>query len=77
MTTQDEIDEADEAYERAAVIANELQAVLKGKNTISCIIALGRVIGAAAADAQHPDFDGLLRIVWGVAEEEFRKRKVN
>ncbi|GAA2887750.1 hypothetical protein GGQ99_004738 [Aminobacter niigataensis] len=56
---------------QAVDIANELGAVLQGRNTVACYIALSMVLGAAAANAGRPDFDGMMRLVESGARDSF------
>jgi len=60
----------------AVDIANELGAVLQGRNTVACFIALSMVLGASAAMAERPDFDGMMkRIETGARDSFFRALK--
>lgn len=57
--TEDEKEIAAEAVRTA----NDLEAVLHGRNTASSYLALAMVIGAAEAKAEKPDLHGLMRII--------------
>lgn len=56
---------------QAVDIANEIGAVLQGKNTVACYIALSMVLGAAAAMADRPDFDGMMKRIETGARDSF------
>ncbi|MBE1208163.1 hypothetical protein [Aminobacter carboxidus] len=55
----------------AVDIANELGAVLQGRNTAACFIALSMVLGASAAMAERPDFDGMMKRIETGARDSF------
>ncbi|AMS41216.1 hypothetical protein [Aminobacter aminovorans] len=56
---------------QAVDVANELGAVLQGKNTAACFIALSMVLGASAAMAARPDFDGMMKRIESGARDSF------
>lgn len=58
----------------AVVIANEIQAVLRGRDTAACYIALSMVLGYAASLGARPDFDGMMKLVENTARAEFQRR---
>lgn len=60
-----------EIADQAVHIANELGAVLQGKNTVACFIALSMVLGASAAMAERPDFDGMMKRIETGARDSF------
>lgn len=43
--------------------ANDIEAVLQGRDTAASYMALAMVIGAAEAKAEAPDLHGLMRII--------------
>ncbi len=43
--------------------ANDIEAVLQGRDTAASYMALAMVIGAAEAKAKEPDLHGLMRII--------------
>lgn len=66
MTNADIADEA-------VVIANEIQALLIGRDTVAVYAAIAMVLGAAAAKAERPDLDGLMRLITSGARGEFAR----
>lgn len=65
----DNIQIADEAL----VVANAIQAVCEGKPTTAVLVGISMVLGAAAAMAERPDFEGLMALVEKGARFEFDK----
>lgn len=63
--------DASEIGAQAVDVANELGAVLQGKNTVACFIALSMVLGASAAMAERPDFDGMMKRIESGARASF------
>lgn len=57
--------------QESVVIANEIGALLHGRNTVACYLALSMVLGAAAANAKRPDFDGMIKLVESGARDSF------
>lgn len=64
------LDATDIASE-AADIAYEVGALLSGRNTAACYLALSMTLGAAAATAERPDFDGMINFVEAGARKSF------
>lgn len=63
-----------EAIGREAVtIANELQEVLVGRNTVATYLALGMVMGVAESWAERPNLDGMMKTLRKVAEQELQR----
>lgn len=47
----------------AVQTANDIEALLKGRDTAASYLAIAMVIGAAEAKAAKPDLHGLMRII--------------
>lgn len=57
--------------QEAVNIANDIGAILEGRDTTACLLAVSMIIGHAASTAQAPDFDGLMVLVERTARAEF------
>lgn len=57
--------------EQATEIANAIERVCAGRPTVPVYMALSMVLGAAAAKAGRPDFDGMMRLVENAARWTF------
>lgn len=55
----------------AVVIANEIGALLHGRDTAASYVALSMVLGAAAAMGEKPDFAGTMKLVERGARDSF------
>jgi hypothetical protein len=69
VTTNEDL--RDEAFD----IANDIERVCEGRNTAAVYMAISAVIGMAAAKAEKPDFDGLLRLIEQSARNHFDRER--
>ncbi|MBN9033048.1 MAG: hypothetical protein BGO05_05200 [Rhizobiales bacterium 63-7] len=66
----------DEKLKQAVVdLANEIGSVCEGKPTVTVYCALAMMLGGAAAQAERPDFDGMISLVKEQAWRTFRRRR--
>lgn len=63
--------------EEARALAEDLDAVCQGHGTAAVYLALSMMLGRAAAEAERPDFRGMMAIVMGCAGEEFRRAMID
>lgn len=69
-------DMTDDELQQAAVdIANEIGRVCEGKPTVAVYAALAMMLGGAAAQAEQPDFHGMIRLVKEQAWRTFLRRR--
>lgn len=61
--------------EEAVDIANQIEALCNGRPTASVFMELSMVLGAAAAKAERPDFDGLMKLVENGARALFNRER--
>lgn len=64
----------DDIGREAASIANEMEALCRGRPTVSVYMAISMMLGAAAASAPRPDFEGMMALVDRAALDEFQRR---
>lgn len=65
------MDVADEAVE----IANEIEDIVRGRQTAAVYLAIGMVLGAAEARAERPNLPNLMKIVGNVAREQLDRQR--
>mgnify|MGYP006347171711 CR=1 FL=1 len=57
--------------DRCGVIADRIEAVLRGEPTVDVLVAIAMVLGAFEAKAKKPNFDALMALVSKTARWQF------
>lgn len=63
----------DQIIREATKLANEIEAICRGRPTASVYMALSMMLGASAAHAPKPDFEGMMTLVERSAFGAFRR----
>jgi hypothetical protein len=67
-------DPNEKTLHNAIDLANQIEAVIRGKETAAVYVAFGKIIGASASDAKQPDLCGLMALISEVAHNELARR---
>lgn len=66
--------ENEELAHEAVALANQIEAILTGHQTVAVYLALSMILGASAARADRPNFTGMMRLVEQGARTHFEDR---